>query len=76
MQLPAPLDSLSADEQQVLVRHLQPVRFAAGECIFRAGALGDDGYLIGGGEIRLELEGEHIDNERVLGYLTPGSLLG
>ena len=76
MQLPIPLDSLSAEEQQILTRHLQPVRFAAGECVFRAGSLGDGCYLIGDGEIRLELEGQHVDDEAVLGYLKPGSLLG
>jgi acetaldehyde dehydrogenase/alcohol dehydrogenase len=77
MQLPPPLDALVAQDQQIVRDHLAPVRFTAGTCIFRKGAPGDGCYLIESGDVRLEADGEpHVDTERVLGYLTAGSLLG
>lgn len=77
MGLPPPLDALSAEEQAVLAAALKPVRFAAGECIFRAGDVGDGCYLIEEGDVRLELERErHVDTETVLGFIGPGSILG
>ena len=64
-------------EQGILIGALETMRFAAGACIFRAGDQADGCYLIDQGEVRLELgQQEHVDTERVLGYLTPGWLLG
>jgi acetaldehyde dehydrogenase/alcohol dehydrogenase len=78
MQLPKSLaDALAPVEQGILIGALETMRFAAGACIFRAGDQADGCYLIEQGEVRLELgRQEHIDTERVLGYLTPGWLLG
>ena len=39
--LPAPLDTLSAAECQILAPHLEPVTFPAGSRLFRAGEVGD-----------------------------------
>ncbi|MCX7310743.1 MAG: aldehyde dehydrogenase family protein [Alphaproteobacteria bacterium] len=78
MQLPKSFaDIFTAADQSVLLEALEAVRFPAGTCIFRAGDPGDGCYLIEQGEVRLELgQSEHVDTERVLGYLTPGWLLG
>src|ERR1700743_890875 len=68
---------LTPAERDVLDGALETVRFAAGACIFRAGDAGDGFYIIEQGEVRLEIaHHEHVDTERVLGYLTPGWLLG
>ena len=40
-------------------RHVEPVRFRAGEVIFRKGDAGDVLYVIGEGEIELVM-GEHV----------------
>src|SRR5262245_11486549 len=77
MQLPKPLDVLSETEQQIVAGALRPVRIAAGACLFRAGDPGDGCYIITEGEVRLELaRPQHTDTEPVLGYVTPGMLLG
>ena len=78
MQLPKSLaDVLTPADQSTLIGALEEVRFAAGACIFRAGDPGDGCYMIEQGEVRLELgQQEHIDTDHVLGYLTPGWLLG
>src|SRR5262245_50366133 len=77
MQWPRPLDVLAEEEKKVLLGALEPIRFAAGACIFRAGEPGDDCYAITDGEARLEIgKDEHVDTERVLAYVTAGSLLG
>jgi acyl-CoA reductase-like NAD-dependent aldehyde dehydrogenase len=78
MELPKSLaDALAPVEQRILIGALETKRFPAGACIFRAGDQADGCYLIEQGEVRLELgQQEHVDTERVLGYLTPGWLLG
>ena len=68
---------LEPAERDILNAALEPLSFAAGECIFRGGEPGDSVYLIEQGEVRLEMaDPEHFDAERTLGYLEPGSLLG
>jgi acyl-CoA reductase-like NAD-dependent aldehyde dehydrogenase len=68
---------LSPPEQVILDDAFEIVSFAAGECIFRAGDAADGFYIIEQGEVRLEIaHNEHVDTEGVLGYLTPGWLLG
>jgi acetaldehyde dehydrogenase/alcohol dehydrogenase len=78
MELPKSLaDALAPVEQRILMGALETMRFPAGSCIFRAGDQADGCYLIEQGEVRLELgHPEHVDTERVLGYLTSGWLLG
>lgn len=78
MQLPKLFtDALTSAEQSVLIGALETMPFVAGACIFRAQEPGDGCYIIEQGEVRLELGNqEHVDTERVLGYLTPGWLLG
>src|ERR1700745_640892 len=77
MEIPKPLDTLSVEERSLVLRNMRAVRFGAGDCIFPAGSPGDGCFLIEEGDVRLEFEGiEHVDTERVLGYITPGALLG
>jgi short-subunit dehydrogenase/acyl-CoA reductase-like NAD-dependent aldehyde dehydrogenase len=77
MQLPKPLDILSAEDQRIVSEHLQPVHFAAQQCIFRQGSPGDACYIVQAGDVRLELEQDkHIETECVLGYQGQGSVLG
>ena len=78
MELPKSLaDVLAPVEQRILIDALETMRFPAASCIFRAGDQADGCYLIDQGEVRLELGyQEHVDTELVLGYLTPGWLLG
>src|SRR5690242_5020173 len=78
MELPKSLaDALAPVEQRILIGALETMRFPAGACIFRSGDQADGCYLIEQGEVRLELgQQEHVDTERVLGYLAPGWLLG
>lgn len=74
--LPEPLDTLSAEEEGVLARLIESVRFPEGACIFRAGSAGDGCYVIDEGEVRIELERPGTDSEGVLQVLEPGALLG
>jgi acetaldehyde dehydrogenase/alcohol dehydrogenase len=78
MRLPEFLEGdLTPAERNVLNSAFETVTFAAGACIFRAGDSGDGFYFIEQGEVRLEIaHHEHVDTERVLGYLTSGWLLG
>jgi acetaldehyde dehydrogenase/alcohol dehydrogenase len=77
--LPAPLDTLSAAECQILEPYLEPVTFPAGHCLFRAGAFGNSCYIIDTGTVRIELPdegGNPANDDAVLGFLGPGSILG
>ena len=77
--LPAPLDTLSAAECQILAPYLEKVTFAEGRCLFRVGTLGDSCYLIDTGTVRIELpneDGSLASDDIVLGFLGPGSILG
>jgi acyl-CoA reductase-like NAD-dependent aldehyde dehydrogenase len=77
--LPAPLSTLSAAECQILAPYLEKATFSAGQCLFRAGDVGDSCYLIDTGTVRIELpdDGSAPDNDdAVLGFLGPGSILG
>src|SRR5512138_3003679 len=77
--LPAPLDTLSAAECEILAPYLDKTTFSAGDCLFRSGVIGDSCYLIDTGTVRIELpdDGSTADNnDAVLGFLGPGSILG
>jgi acyl-CoA reductase-like NAD-dependent aldehyde dehydrogenase len=77
--LPAPLNTLSAGECQILAPYLEKATFPAGDCLFRAGDVGDSCYLIDTGTVRIELpdDGSAPDtDDAVLGFLGPGSILG
>src|SRR6266540_4128571 len=77
MQLPPPLNGLSADEQGVLIAQLKRIHFAANQPIFHVGDPSDGCYIIETGQVRLEVGGEqHVDAEPVLGYLNADSILG
>jgi acyl-CoA reductase-like NAD-dependent aldehyde dehydrogenase len=78
MQIPKQLrEALNAEQLEILAAVLVSAKYAAGECIFEAGASGDGCYFIERGDVRLELgTDEHVDSERVLGYLSSGALLG
>jgi CRP-like cAMP-binding protein len=76
--LPAPLDTLSAAECQILAPHLEPVIFPAGTCLFRAGEVGDTCYVVDTGTVRIELGngGTPAPDDTVLGFFGPGSVVG
>ncbi|HEY3233023.1 MAG TPA: cyclic nucleotide-binding domain-containing protein, partial [Roseiflexaceae bacterium] len=77
--LSAPLDALSAAECQILEPYLEPVTFPAGRRLFQAGAFGDSCYIIDTGTVRIELPddgGNPANDDTVLGFLGPGSILG
>jgi acyl-CoA reductase-like NAD-dependent aldehyde dehydrogenase len=76
MSLPSPLDTLAQIDLDVLVGKLETARFAAGDCIFHAGSPGDACFIIDEGEVRLEIPRPELDSEGVLGYLSPGTILG
>jgi acetaldehyde dehydrogenase/alcohol dehydrogenase len=75
-EVPLPKNELSAEDWQVLVSHLEVVRFSAGDCIFRMGSPAAACYLIEEGEVRIEVEGGELESGTVLAYLGAGSLLG
>lgn len=77
MHFPKPLDTLSAECQQVLTRAMKPMTFKAGTAIFRAGDEGDGCYIVESGDVRIELgKEEHIDTDHVLDYARAGALFG
>jgi acetaldehyde dehydrogenase / alcohol dehydrogenase len=77
--LPAPLDGLSAAESAILAPHLEPVTFAQGRRLFRAGDVGDRCYIVDAGTVRVELGddgGGPAPDDVVLGFFGPGSVVG
>ena len=54
----------------------EPVRFRAGDVIFREGDPSGDLYRIEAGEVRLEVHTTDVDTDGVLGYVGPGAYLG
>jgi acetaldehyde dehydrogenase/alcohol dehydrogenase len=74
--LPAPLNTLSANDLHVLESHVEVVRFRAGDCIFRMRSPANGCYVLDEGEVRIEIDGDEIDSDTVLTFLGPGSLLG
>lgn len=80
--LPAPLDSLTADDAAVLAQWAVPVEFSAGSCIFEAGTIGDCFFVIDSGVVRIDLDRRElsgdsgIDDETALAYVEAGQLLG
>lgn len=76
MNLPEALSQLQQSEDGILESYSERVRYREGECIFRAGSIGDCCYVIESGEVRLELDGEDRDIDGVLSYLRAGAILG
>ena len=80
--LPAPFDSLAADEAAVLTQRAVPVEFSAGSCIFEAGTIGDCCFVIDSGVVRVDVDRKdlpsdsEIDDDTALAYVEPGELLG
>ena len=63
------LHALSHKDAEGLEPFLEPVRFAAGSCIFQAGEDGDGCYFIDEGTVRVELPHPELDSDGVLGFL-------
>ncbi len=74
--LPAPLDTLSPEDQRVVASYLEAVRFAEGELILDEGAAGDGCYIIDRGRVRIEVRRSHVDTDNVIEVLQPGAFLG
>ncbi len=70
------LNTLSAPQLKIVAASFQPICFSKNSCIIRAGDPGEGCYLIEQGQIRLELQSEETDSNRVVGYLNPGHFLG
>src|SRR5258708_992600 len=78
MVLPAPFDVLTENEYSVLESVIEPLKFSAGTCIFEEGSPGDGCYVIDDGRVRIELgsDSSHTDDDSVLAYMEPGTILG
>lgn len=69
-----PFADLPSEEIERLAAKLRPVRFRAGEVIFRQDERGDDVLLIREGEV--DAFGRDGSSERALSHLGPGALVG
>ena len=67
---------MSVDELSALSPHIENISFPEGACIFREGSIGDRGYIIDKGLVRVELERTELDAESVLTFLDEGAILG
>jgi len=80
--LPPPFDRLTTDDAAALTERAVPVEFAAGSCIFEAGAIGDCCFVIDSGVVRIDVDrrelpsDSEIDDETALAYVEAGELLG
>lgn len=52
------------------------VQFAAGQCLFREGDIGNCFYHVDEGTVRIRLDREELDTEGVLRFIDPGAVLG
>jgi acetaldehyde dehydrogenase / alcohol dehydrogenase len=68
--------SLTEQPLAALAPYFQPVGFAAGDCIFKAGSPADGCYVIDRGRVRIELDRSELDSDDVLAVLEPGTILG
>ena len=74
---PPPLDTLADDEVALLAPFVTPCQFPAGSQILEGGVVGDSCYFIDEGLVRVEMADEqHIDDDPVLDFVEPGSILG
>lgn len=67
---------MSSADAAVFAAFVQPVTFPADTVIFRQGDAPDACYLVEAGRVRIELSGDHVDSDNVLGYVNAGSVFG
>jgi acetaldehyde dehydrogenase/alcohol dehydrogenase len=72
----SPLTVAGAFAADAIASYLEPVTYAAGECIFRERAVAEACFVVDHGEIRLEVESHEVDTDAVLGYMGSPSVLG
>jgi acyl-CoA reductase-like NAD-dependent aldehyde dehydrogenase len=70
-----PLNKLSASEQMVLEKIMQPVSFSVGTYIFKEGSFADSCYILEEGIVRIETASENSSNF-VVNYLGAGTIFG
>ncbi len=70
------LNNLSSDEQEQVNKYLEEVFIPAGTCIMKQGSPGDGCFLIDEGVVRLGINIEELQSERVLGFIEAGMWLG
>ena len=74
--LPAPFDTLTGDDRDVLSSYLETVQFKEDDPILREGAPCDGCFVIEEGKVRIEAPHAHVDTDNVLEVLEPGAFLG
>jgi CRP-like cAMP-binding protein len=67
--------SLNVDQIAALAAHLEEVRLAPGEVLFRQGDPGDSIYLLVSGQMLIKL-GAPAQDDRTLATLGPGAIFG
>jgi acetaldehyde dehydrogenase/alcohol dehydrogenase len=73
---PVEFDMLSETQLHKLSTYLEPFACEAEDVIYRAGEIGDKGYIVDEGEVRFEIDNDEMDSERVLEIVPPGVLFG
>lgn len=78
MVFPAPFDVLTEGEYKALESVIETLKYSAGTLIFEEGSPGDGCYIIDDGRVRVELgsDSSHTDDDSVLAYMEPGTILG
>jgi acetaldehyde dehydrogenase/alcohol dehydrogenase len=73
---PVEFDTLSDEQLLTLSTYLEEFTCEAEHMIFRAGQVGERGYIVDEGEVRFEIDHDELDTERVLEVVPPGVLFG
>jgi acetaldehyde dehydrogenase/alcohol dehydrogenase len=74
--MPNLFSQMTAADAAVFATYVKPVTFAADTVIFRQGDEPNACYLVETGRVRIELSGDHVDSDNVLGYVSAGSVFG
>jgi len=70
------LSNLSPDEKDLVNHYLKEIFIPEGSCIVKQGSPGDGCYLIDDGVVKLEINIEDKQSDKVLGFLEAGMWLG
>ena len=74
--MPNLFSQMTTADAAVFATYVKPVTFAADTVIFRQGDEPNACYLVETGRVRIELSGDHVDSDNVLGYVSAGSVFG
>jgi acetaldehyde dehydrogenase/alcohol dehydrogenase len=70
------LDAFGVELLSAIHKIREPVSFAAGERIYEQGSMADAFYIIGSGEVAIEVPTPDVDTDPVLEVLVAGDFLG